>query len=323
MYQRIITHNDFDGVISAAICSRCLGIDHIVFTGPRSVSEARLSITAADVVCDLPCPLECGLWFDHHQGNLEEVIYRKIDPATLPGRFEPLPSCAHVVFNHFRDASLPAHFEEMVAAADIIDSFNYCDVEDWRRETPAKIIDAAIRAEAEERESKFQFLRSLVGLLKTHSLSEIADTPGVRKRHRQYAEEEDQMLEQISRDVGFLSQDADHILIVLDLTRHNRRPNLQKHLAFLLHPEAQAVVEIKSLFRNQVKTNDLSLSMSLSLQMNHPDHHKDVGDLMRQLNIGSGHAGAGAGVIHCRSKEEMLKKKQELLLEILNRFRAQ
>jgi len=57
--------------------------------------------------------------------------------------------------------------------------------------------------------------------------------------------------------------------------------------------------------------------------MNKIEHNKDIGDIMRSLNLGSGHAGAAAGVINCDSKEEMLKKKNQLLNEIWDRFTSQ
>ncbi len=323
MYKRIITHNDFDGVVSAAVCSQALGIDYIVFTGPRAVAEARISITTEDVVCDLPYPLECGLWFDHHEGNLEELQYRKIDPATVAGRFEIKESCSRVIYDYFQDRGLPAHFHDMIQEADIIDSFGYLSIEEWRTVTPGKIIDGAIRIRNEQPEAQRQFLRSLIGLLKERPIADVAKTPSVQKRYKTYQQEETQMLEQIQEEVSFLPQDPQQQLIVLDLTRHNKRPNLIKHLAYLLFPESLAVLEVKNVFRNDIKSNDLSFSMSLSLNLNSRSHHKDVGDIMRRLNIGSGHPGAGAGVLPCTSKEEMMRNKKKMLDQMYAMFMAQ
>ena len=323
-YERIITHNDFDGLVSAAICSHALGVDFIVFTGPRSVSDARISITAKDVVCDLPYPLECGLWFDHHQGNLEDLQLRKIDPDSVEGLFALKDSCARVVYEHFgSQGELPAHFAEMVDEADIIDAFKYQSIEDWRRETPGKMVDATIKLHAESSDKKWQYLRNLIVQLKKRPLNEISQMTGVKQRYRAFREEEEQMMEQIRQDVLFLPEDDQHHLIVIDLTRHNRRPNVLKHLAYLLYPEALSVIEVKNVFRNDVKTNDLALSMSLSLNLNSVEHHKDVGEIMRLLNIGSGHAGAGSGTISCTSKEEMLRTKMRLLGEIFSMFKQQ
>lgn len=324
MYEKIITHDDFDGLISAVICSHALGVDFVQFAGPRTVSDARISITLNDVVCDLPYPLECGLWFDHHEGNLEELQYRNIDPATIPGRFAAKDSCARVVFEYFSEKeSLPAHFEPMVEEADIIDAFNYPSIEEWRRETLGKVIDGTIKLRQGSAGEKWQYLRNVLAELKTRPIKEVAAMPSVRQRFKAFQQEEGEMLAQIEKDASFLPEDIEHELIVLDLTHHNRQPRIIKHLAYLLHPQAMAVIEIKNMFRHDVKTNDLAFSMSLSLNLNSVEHNKDVGDIMRTLNIGSGHPGAGAGTTNCRSKDEMIKTKERILLKILSMFQNQ
>ncbi len=320
MYKRIFTHNDFDGIVSAAVCSQVLGIDYIVFTGPRAVSEARISITKEDVVCDLPYPLECGMWFDHHEGNLEEVQARNIDPAGLAGRFDLRDSCARVVYEYFADENLPAHFAEMISEADVIDSFNYKSIEEWRTPTPGKIIDSAVKLQCEDQEAKRQFMRSLIGLLKERPIADVSGTPSIQKRYRTFLEEERQMVERVRQDLYYLDQDVEKKVMIVDLTRHKRRPNVLKHLAYLLHPESLAVLEVRHVFNKEVKTNDLAFSMSLSLNLNGVVHGIDLGDIMRQLNIGSGHPGAAAGQAACRSKEESATVKVKMLNKIYQMF---
>mgnify|MGYP001110657836 CR=1 FL=1 len=46
--ERIVTHTDFDGVVSAAICSFALGVDRFFFRGPSAVERSEASITARD-----------------------------------------------------------------------------------------------------------------------------------------------------------------------------------------------------------------------------------------------------------------------------------
>ena len=84
-YDRIITHTDLDGIVSAAIVSFVYGCDTFIFAGPNAIARAEISIGVRDVVCDLPYPLECGLWFDHHPGNREALALRGIEPAAIPG----------------------------------------------------------------------------------------------------------------------------------------------------------------------------------------------------------------------------------------------
>jgi len=85
-----------------------------------------------------------------------------------------------------------------------------------------------------------------------------------------------------------------------------------------------AVLEIYSLVDHQgVKSNSIGFSMSLSINGNRQDHKKNVGEIMRTLNIGDGHPGAAAGTVHCKSKQEMLKKKEELIRQIFKLWSSQ
>src|SRR5512147_999408 len=125
-YEKIITHNDFDGIVSAALCAWALRVDRLVFTGPLTITKSQITVTEKDVVCDLPYPVICGLWFDHHEGNLQELEYRKIDPPSIPGRFALKPSCSRVVYEHFSEQGHPvSDFTRAVDEADVIDSFGY------------------------------------------------------------------------------------------------------------------------------------------------------------------------------------------------------
>ncbi|MCK5740335.1 hypothetical protein KAH55_14195 [bacterium] len=325
MYEKIITHNDFDGVASAAICTFVYKIERIQFTGPNTVTNSQIQITENDIVCDLPYPLICGLWFDHHEGNLEELKYRHIDIEDIPGRFAAEPSCAHTCFDYFSAREgLPVYFQELVKAADQIDSFNYSTLEEWRQETPGKILENAIRARGnQDLRQKRELLRSWTLQLRDHSLSEVAEMPSVQNAHLQYLEEEKSMLQIIEQNTGFLPQDAAKELVILDFTAHKRRPFVQKNLAYLLYPEALAVIEVNSLFRRGTKTNDFGVSMALSLNLNQGVHQRDVGEIMRELNIGDGHAGAAGGTVYCKSKNEMLREKQAILTEMLRIWQSQ
>ncbi len=149
-YEKITSHHDFDGIVCAALCSYIFKIENIVFAGPNNIARADLLISNRDIVCDLPYPLECGLWFDHHEGNLRELAYQNIDPQSLPGKFDLQPSCARVVLNFFSPNFLmPAYFTGLVKQTDKIDSFNYLSIAEWRQVTPAHIIDSAIKSKWE------------------------------------------------------------------------------------------------------------------------------------------------------------------------------
>jgi oligoribonuclease NrnB/cAMP/cGMP phosphodiesterase (DHH superfamily) len=324
-YDKIVTHNDFDGIVSASLCSWVLKIQRVIFTGPLTIARSQITITEKDVVCDLPYPLQCGLWFDHHEGNLQELTYRKIDPKSIPGRFDLKPSCSRVVYEYFSEREeFPLYFLKAVEEADVIDSFSYASIEDWRRETPGKVISLTLNVPFQTAEDQASYMRNLVQQLRDRSIEEVSPLDFVQKRLKQYREEEGRMLRMIRDASYFIEQDEQKEVVVIDLTPYQRRPYLIKNLAFLIYPEALGVLEVYNLMDHQgVKSNHLGLSMSLSINGNRQDQSKNIGEIMRTLNIGDGHPGAAAGTVRCQSKQEMLKKKKELLEQIFRLWSSQ
>ena len=298
-------------------------IDKVIFAGPNTMTRSEIAVTDHDIVCDLPYPLTAGLWFDHHSGNLAELQLRGFDFATIPGAFADKPSCCRVVLDYFsREEELPDDFEMMAQAADLIDSFGFKSVEEWRQDTPATRIDWAIKAPGTAREKR-RFLRDLVFLLRDTSIEETAHDPTVMERVAAYRKHEEWMRNIIQQVSSFLPQDTMHEIVILDLTGFRRREKIIKNLALLDYPQALAVLEIQPLYQFGVRSTELSVSMSLSLNMNGIEHGKDVGEIMRRLNLGDGHAGAGAGLLQSSNKAEMLRKKQDVLGQIFEIWKSQ
>jgi hypothetical protein len=322
-YDKIVTHHDFDGIVSASICAWALKIDRILFTGPLMIAKSKITLTEKDVVCDLPYPVECGLWFDHHEGNVKELELRGIDPRSIPGRFELKPSCSRVVYEFFcEQADLPDYFRSAVEEADVIDSFAYASTEEWQKETPGKVIDWTLRVRFPSADDQNAYFRNLVQQLRDRPIEEVSRLPLVQKHLKQYRDEEGQMLKIIRVSSSFLEQDREREIVIVDLTQYRRKPHLIKNLAFLVHPEALAVLEVYNLLDHGVKSNHLGFSMSLSIPGNRKNPPKNIGEIMRTLNLGDGHPGAAAGRTHCSSKQDMLKKKKDIMCQIFSLWTA-
>lgn len=325
MYERIITHNDMDGVVSAAICSYIFRITEFLFVGPNTVIKGDISFSERDIVCDLPYPLRCGLWFDHHEGNLQDLAYRNIAVEEITGKFASRDSCSRVVYEYFSETemSMPPYFERTVEETDVIDSFNFRTIEEWRAETPGKLMDYSLKASSPTLRERHRYMKELVRWVRDLPLEEVVVLPSVQERIRQYRGEEEKMLKLIQEDSFFLPSDQREEIIVIDLTHHNRRPTINKNLAYLLYPQALAVLEIHNLHDRGVKTTNLGLSMALGITLNNQEHKKDLGEIMRELNIGDGHTGAAAGTVYTNSKAEMLKRKEEVLSKIYKLWMSQ
>ena len=323
-YSRIVTHDDFDGVVSAVLVSLAERIEVFLFTGPGSILNMGLGIGPDTIVCDLPHHPAAGLWFDHHAGNLEDYRLKGGDPAAIRGAFSPEKSCARVVFNHFAAAAqFPDFLVNTVEEADTIDSFDYRNIEEWQRETPGKAISETLRVPFETFRERTGYLRHLIRRIRAAPLAEVAGEPEVRQRIASYRETAEKNRVVIERLGSFLPGDKAREIVLLDTTALKHEPSLIKSLAFLSFPDADAVLEVRCLFRQKRKTNDLGFSLSLSPRLEVQTSARDVGEIMRTLNMGDGHRGAGAGKTTCGSKAAMLKVKEETLREILALWRRQ
>lgn len=312
-YTGIVTHNDFDGLGSAALLSWAYDIEDIRFAGPITIANSEISITSEHIVCDLPYPHECGLWFDHHAGNVEELKLRGLDPRAIPGRFAEAPSCVRVVYDFLSETDeLPEDFTELARAADLVDSFAYPDLDSWRADTPANRVDRAIKAGSENRRAHDSFLRDVTFLLRDVSLVEVAADPRVVERALRYAREEEIMLDHIQKYRRALEGDEAGELYVVDITAFSNPVRLDKKLIGLVDSRAKGYVEMKPVFRGGQKTHDLSVSVSLALSMQHIEHTKDMGEIMRELNLGDGHKGAAAGVLRGDSARAFQTAREEL-----------
>ena len=324
-FARIVTHDDLDGVVSAALCSLAERIDDFRFSGPASILDGDLEVTADTIVCDLPHHPAAGRWFDHHIGNLEDYRLKGGDAEAVRDTFRQEKSCARVIYRYYqeRGVAFPEYMARTVEEADTVDSFDYIDLEDWQRETPGKILADTLRSPFRSRGERNRYLRHMIRRVREAPLEEVLADPEVREKARLYKEMEEKSRALIDRLASFLPEDTEQEVILLDTTGLKHAPYIIKSLVFLSYPKALAVLEVRSLFRQNRKTNDLGFSMSLSPCLDLASSEKDVGEIMRSLNVGDGHRGAGAGRIHCHSKAEMTKQKEQILQKIHGMWRNQ
>jgi oligoribonuclease NrnB/cAMP/cGMP phosphodiesterase (DHH superfamily) len=324
-FVKIVTHDDFDGVVSAALCGLANRIDNFMFSGPVSILDPGLEVGADTIVCDLPHHPAAGLWFDHHIGNLEDYRLKGGDPEAVRDTFGEEKSCARVIYRYYLEQgfAFPAFMGATVQETDTVDSFDYKDLEDWQRETPGKLLSDSLRITFRSRGERNRYMRHLIRRIREAPLEEVLSDHEVQEKSRLYREMEEKSRSLIERMATFLPEDAEQEVVLLDTTGLKHAPYIIKSLAFLSYPKAAAVLEVKCMFRQKRKTNDLAFSMSLSPSLELASSEKDVGEIMRSLNMGDGHRGAGAGRMQCKSKAEMVKQKEQILQKIFGMWRNQ
>jgi oligoribonuclease NrnB/cAMP/cGMP phosphodiesterase (DHH superfamily) len=322
MFNRIITHNDFDGIVSAALCSAIHEIEEIEFTGPNHVQNRGYSVLSTDIVCDLPYPGECGLWFDHHEGNLDEIKRLGKEPSALPGSVQLMPSCARVIFEYYKDDyEFSQFYSETVAETDRIDSFAFKDVAEWRAETPARIVNDSLKNRFLSHSEEEEYLKSLVFRIAEQPLAEIAVCEDVRNNYQNYCRDELKMVEIIKAASFFHPLDKNREIAFIDLTGYSKRVSLVRNLAQIIYPEIYGVFLVQNIFDRGIKTTSFTISGSMTIKKG--INEKDIGDIMRILNIGDGHKGAGSGQVHCSNKSEMEIKKKETIERVIEIWQSQ
>jgi len=297
---RIICHNDFDGVACAAIC-KCVFPDRsVVFTGIQELYNLR--ITPQDIICDLPYPRECGLWFDHHAGNFEEIKLRGLNIDSIPGERREEKSCAKIVFEYFKEKGLPDFFAELIDAADKVDSMDYENVEQYLAETSDRIVALSIELKSETYGQKLDYMKFLADNLTKNSLTGVREMDKVKRRYSTAKSEEERDFETIKKYLFFLDADTGKEIGIIDGSQWKWKNILNRNLAYILIPHIEAILCVDPVFQRGIKTNDLHVSVSLN-PFREP-LGKDLGEIFRELNIGSGHRGAAGGVFHYKNKQE-------------------
>jgi len=319
----IYTHTDFDGVVSASLLSIATGIDFIKFVSASRIWYERF--TGEEIVCDLPCPWHCKLWFDHHETNLNEMKARGVEIDNIPGKFELSPSCAQIIFEFFHTkVKFPSYFESLIKETNKIDSMDYNSIEEWRKETPAKILATTCQFLGNEDYKKFvNYLIKLAKELRKHPPEVIIQYPEVKSRYNLTKTEEEISIQTIEKNCYFHPLDKERDIIIIDTSEYKVPPRIDKNLAYLLHPTASCVFLINSIIKNNQKTNNLKLSVGINFTKKDIIARKNLAAIFENLGIGGGHKSAAGAIIECRTKEEKLKTKEKLIERFIKMWKQQ
>ena len=314
----LYTHGDFDGVVSAALASLWSGVEDFFFSGPGAIR--RNSIGERDIVCDLPHPArEVRAWFDHHKQNIEEA--KQMGWSVGQGAAFEAPSAARVIFEHLKDEVHFPHFlEQTVQAADRVDSMDYASLEQWLADEPDNRINESIFLPGEDLTQARGYLVGLVLRLRDYPIGEVARFPEVEDRYRR-SREHAQRAQEIIQKTGRMIPEAQ--ICVIDFSEMKVAPSFSKNLAYLVFPEASAVLSIVGVLDKGRKTNDLRMSLSLNPFLGRDLSRHDCAEIFDTMQIGGGHRSAAGARLTAFSKAERLRAKQLALEEIVSRWNRQ
>ena len=198
--KRLLTRNDFDGLVCAALLKELEIIDEIRFVHPKDMQDGKISISETDITANLPYVDGVGLAFDHH---ISEVS--RVDDQPNYIVYPNAPSAARVVYEYYgaekKFTRLPASLME---AVDTADSAKYTKEQileptGWTLLTFVLDPRTGLGRFKNFRINNYDLMIKLVDLLRTKTIDEILRDEDVRERVDLYFEHQGKFVEQLKK----------------------------------------------------------------------------------------------------------------------------
>jgi len=295
---RLLTHRDFDGVVCAVLLRDMEEIDKIMFTTPNTINRGKIFISKHDIISDLPYSKKCGMWFDHHFTNKNNLNFK--------GSFALKKSCAQVVYEYYENPYLDK-YEKLIEATNKIDSAEF-EVEDILN--PKKYVLIAFSSMVYDTPWETnKYLLKMVDWLAFKTPEEILEIPEVKDNS-----------EVILNDIEFYkdiikawTEVEDDKFFVLDMRNGRKAPKIAKFLVHALHPKIPFGVII---YQSEKNPELIKINVSYNMFRKDVDTDFNAGEYAGQYG-GGGHKRVGVFNTKGIEKAEiLLEKTKEVLREI-------
>lgn len=274
---RIVTRGDFDGLSSSVFVSLVEDIREIRFVHPKDAQDGKVDADAEDIVLNLPYIPGCGLWFDHHASEEAKLP----EQGAFNGRFELAPSCARVVYNHYKDThgATMDRFLDLLEATDRLDAAQLT-MDDVIKPEGWILLGLTLDPRSGLGPEFRKYFRWLVEYIKELPLEKVLKHPEVKQRTDRVLHEQaefERLLETYSHPDGNV--------IVTDFRAMKEKPVGNRFLVYTLYPQCNVELRLFPGFNGTVVAAVGHSIFNRTCNVN-------VG-LMLQEYGGGGHPGAG------------------------------
>lgn len=289
-YKRIVTHTDFDGIISALLLREVFKVQDIVFTEPSNIQKGHFKDFKSDIVCDLP--KAGGMWFDHHPGQTIDAPRKCFyDPKAK--------SCARIIYEKFKDKL--AGFRELVDETDKIDSASFTK-EEYLNPNACGRISITLRSADRERDDNYRVF--ILNMLSFQPPEAVARQSMVQKRYFDKIDEWKKGDELVAKQI-----ELDNDVAVVDLVaREEDAPAWRIHKVYLDYPEVKYVITAHRL----KISGDVKMSCGTNIFQDNDSYPTHIGEIMKEFG-GGGHKGIGGCTVKAQDYQEIINKIKEKL----------
>lgn len=301
--RRLLTRDDFDGVVSAALLRKMGLVEQVKFVHPRDMEGGVVHISRRDVIADLPPQSGAYLAFDHHD---VDPVNGSTDNFVVDAKAR---SAARVIYNHYNGADrFPTVSSKLLDAVDKWESAAFTrqevlDPEGW--DLLGFLLDprTGLGRFRRFRISNHQLMLDLIDYITDHDVEELLTFEDIRERADVY---ESHKLD-FSRQIQHCSTVRDTVLFV-DLRRETTLFAGNRFVKYALFPHTDASVQVMWVFKRR------TAAISVGRSIFDGDLSADIGGLMARYG-GGGYSYAGACQVPADEVDRTVEEIIEALIE--------
>lgn len=288
---RLISRGDMDGLTSAVLLTVVEKVTDVGFAHPKDMQDGKIAVTKDDIIVNLPYVKGCGLWFDHHVSEGQKLT--KI--GKFKGAFEVAPSCARVIYNHYKSPEFD-RFKEMLEATDFLDSAQLLP-EDVTNPSGWILLGYTLDPRSGFGPEFRKYFRWLIEFVKEVPLEKVLKHPEVEKRCKRVLKEQEGFTTLLKKHC---KMDGEVVVTDFRGIKMSDAPVGNRFLVFTLFPKSNVEVRI---FRGLGDITVVAAGHSIFNRT----CNINIGEYFATFG-GGGHKGAGTCQLKPENVEESLKK---------------
>ncbi len=289
---RIVTRNDLDGLICAALLIKVEMANSIEFAHPRDIESGKFKVDKSDILVSLPYVEGVQFVFDHIDNSLAQSLANYI--TTVKAK-----STSRLIYDYLGGkAKFPDIQEEILIATEKSISANYT-IEEILHPTDWNLLGFIMdHRTGLERFKNFKnttenLIRKLATSVLSLNIKEIMQLPDLKERVDVYFEQEKMFDEQIKRCSSIYKK-----LLVVDMRDESTVYAGNRFRMYALYPDTNISMQVS-------RGNDaITLGISVGKSVFDRSSKVDVGSIMRKYG-GGGHTNAGSCQIETSNYESI------------------
>lgn len=205
---RLITRADFDGLVCAVLLVEKGVVDCFEFAHPKDVQDGKVAVTKNDVLANVPYWEGCGLWFDHHESEMNRDSFENL---AFEGQVSHAASTAQVIWDYYGGVeTFGGRYLPLLRAVNIADAGSLLKEEvlnpsGWILLSFIMDSRTGLGLYKDYRISNYQLMLDLIQYCRTMTADEIIAQPDVQERVNRYFDHQDkfrEMMKNASRVEG-------------------------------------------------------------------------------------------------------------------------